>query len=89
MPGVIPRRSTPTADPCGRGLFEKIQGARDIRIDKVLSRVSRDMRLVQSGGVYVRVDALHALLDESAIENGAHAFGKRPGFDVDADCLVR
>src|SRR5882724_1623905 len=51
-------------DACRGRLLQQVQSAADVGIDESLARVTRNMRLVQRGGMQNGVDASHALPDE-------------------------
>src|SRR5262249_48775737 len=59
-----------------RRLFQEIERARDVRINKALPSVSEEMRFVQGRRMEDRVYAFHALPDTIAVDNGPDLAGE-------------
>ncbi len=73
------------ADASARRLLEQDQRAENIGLDEGLTRMGRDMRLVQRRGMEDRIDALHGARDQGAVGDRADLVGERSGNDVEAD----
>lgn len=71
-----------------RGGLEQIQSAADVRIDELLTRMCPDVGLVESGRMQDHADALHAVLDKSAVRDGSDVAREWRALDIEADAFV-
>ena len=79
---------TNESTPRRRCLLQQVERTRDVDVDEVLARVSRDVRLVQRGRVEDGLHAGHATPHARAVGDRAYVGCVGGIEDVDADDLV-